>query len=968
MPFAGARAALVAPAFDRDATLPADRFAFEYATHLALAGMRVDVLTTCARSSDPETATNFYRAGLDSSEPFPIYRFRVEEGDRAAYRASLVGLERGEATDEDVLIDERLRSPQLLAHLRTVAERYEAFIFLGLTAATTVRGVPIVEERAAIVALLADDPLVRLVRVGEIARRARLLLFTSEAEAALAIEWYGSELRPVSRVIGLGVDVVPEPELPRSWLVERRFGRGYVVTTNGEATGPDVVALSDVDPAERPTVLANARAVDVGARREGFCPDLFAAWAYGKPVIADARTPGAAPIVRETGAGWLVHDDDERRGAREEALAAAPDALARLAESGRSYVETRLGWRRAAIKTAEAIDGFGAVGEGRSREAALAQLTYLLPLVRRQRRTLAAIRASRFWRARDAWFALKRRLRIGPLEDPLSNLQADDTAAELTALGDPYFLFREQHRLRPIDVERMRAMAAVFRLTPSFGLVLDARERADGIQATLESLRGQIYERWRARIVVGEERRAEVQASVGESGLDARIVIGPYAAEDEDFVGAVSPGERLEPHALFALVLAINGRPDADVLYSDEDVLDVRGLLTAPHFKPDWSPETYVDRDYVGRLCLLRRTALEAAGGLRPVFGSATWYEALLRLSETTDRVVHVAEVLYHRRADTRASESDRRLALEVALRRRGEQAMLVAAEGGARVRYALAGDERVTIVIPTRDRADLLEPCLASVFERSRFAGYDVLVVDNGSREDRTAALLTSWQRREPRRFRVLRDDQPFNYARLNNRAVAATESPFVLFLNNDTTVIAEEWIEEMLAYARRPEIGAVGAMLLYADGTVQHAGIVLGILGLAGHAHRYLPATAPGYHGSLARVTNYAAVTGACMLVAKSKFLEVGGLDEAYAVSYNDVDFCLRLLARGYRNVYVPQARLYHFESKSRGLDDTPMKVARAMREVGLIRERWAAISVRDPYYNPALTVDAEDFSIRI
>ncbi len=270
--------------------------------------------------------------------------------------------------------------------------------------------------------------------------------------------------------------------------------------------------------------------------------------------------------------------------------------------------------------------------------------------------------------------------------------------------------------------------------------------------------------------------------------------------------------------------------------------------------------------------------------------------------------------------------------------------------------------------MIPTRDRADLLEPCLESLFGRSTYPGIEVVIVDNGSRESATSDLLQSWLRREPQRFRVLRDDEPFNYARLNNLAVAATSAAYVLFLNNDTVVVASDWIEAMLAYARRPRVGAVGALLLYPDDTVQHAGVVLGVLGLAGHAHRYLPVSTPGYHGALQRVTNYAAVTGACMMVSRAKFHEVGGLDEAFAVSYNDVDFCLRLLQHGYRNVFVPQARLYHFESKSRGIDDNPMKVARAMREFALMHERWPAFAVRDPYYNPNLTGDAEDFSIRL
>ena len=283
-------------------------------------------------------------------------------------------------------------------------------------------------------------------------------------------------------------------------------------------------------------------------------------------------------------------------------------------------------------------------------------------------------------------------------------------------------------------------------------------------------------------------------------------------------------------------------------------------------------------------------------------------------------------------------------------------------------MRFAVPGDERVCVIVPTRDRADLLGPCIASVFERTAYRNFEVLVVDNGSRDAATRELLASWERREPERFRVLRDPAPFNYSRLNNEAVRATSAPFVLLLNNDTEVIAPEWMEAMLGQARRPQVGAVGALLLYGDGTVQHAGVVLGILGLAGHAHRFLPGNTTGYHGGLELDTNYLAVTGACLMVEKRKYHEAGGLDESLAVSYNDVDLCLKLHRAGYRNVFVPRARLYHYESKSRGGDDTPAKVARAMEEVGTIRKRWPECAARDPYYNPNLTVDAEDFGLRL
>jgi GT2 family glycosyltransferase len=286
----------------------------------------------------------------------------------------------------------------------------------------------------------------------------------------------------------------------------------------------------------------------------------------------------------------------------------------------------------------------------------------------------------------------------------------------------------------------------------------------------------------------------------------------------------------------------------------------------------------------------------------------------------------------------------------------------------GLDVRYSVPDDERVAVIIPTRDRADLLEHCLQSVFARTSHPSFEVIVVDNGSREAATLELFDRWRERAPERFRVIEDSEPFNFARLNNRAVRETNAPYVLLLNNDTEVIAPEWMTAMLGQARRAGIGAVGALLLYDDGTIQHAGVVLGgVLSLAGHVYRYQDPQRVVANERLLLDTNYLAVTGACLMVARSKYEEVGGLDETLAVSYNDIDFCLKLHAAGYRNVVVPRARLYHYESKSRGRDDTKTKFALAVNERDELCRRWPQLAQRDPYYNANLTLDIEDFSIR-
>jgi GT2 family glycosyltransferase len=971
------RVALVAPFFGRDLRGRKERFAFAYATHLALEGVAIEVFTTTTTPDAPDA--NFFQAGTDHTEPFPVHRFRVSAPDRVAFEEALLAVRGGGVTLEQrggALLDERLRSPELVAHVRASADRYDAFLFLDLTVPTTVYALIDVAERGLLVPLLDDEPAARLPAVAAAVARARMILCTTEAEALLVAELYGPATRARTRIIGLGADVVPRQDLHRDRVDRVTHGRPYVLAAGDDPvaqrqmreSGIQVVALAQIDERDRAAFFAYARAVAVSGAGLGFVPEVAEAWAYGRPVLAAEDAPGAAALVLETGGGVVV-----AREGWADALRSLPgdEALRTLARAGAAYVETRGGWRRAASRTCEAIDGLAALDDGRSRYALLAHVAYLYPLVQRQRRTIEAMRVSRFWRLRDAWFAARRRFGIGPAEDPVQVAERDARAVELAALGDPYQIFREHHRVRSEDVERMRAMARFLPKAVGFALVVDARGRGtDGVAATLRTLRGQVYERWSARVLVdapsGEGAARELDALAAE---DARIVIvlpGGDRFGDADVVGALDPHDRLEPHALFELALAL--QDDADAVYSDEDCIDERGVPQDPWFKPDWSPETLLTRDYVGRLCVMRRELLERAGGVRDVFETAKWYEALLRLTEHTQLVAHVAQVLCHRDSRNTVRKSDLKLAVEVALRRRSEPATVHDAESGVEVRFAVSGDERVCVIIPTRDRAELLAPCIASVFERTAYRNFEMLVIDNGSRERATAELLGSWERREPERFRVLRDPSPFNYSRLNNEAVRSTSAPFVVLLNNDTEVVAPDWMEAILGQARRPAIGAVGALLLYPDGMVQHGGIVLGILGLAGHAHRFLPGSTTGYHGGLELDTNYLAVTGACMIIEKRKYEEVGGLDETLAVSYNDVDLCLKLHRSGYRNVVVPRARLHHYESKSRGGDDTPAKVARAIEEVGTIRKRWPAEAARDPYYNPNLTADAEDFGLRL
>ncbi|MHB1167306.1 MAG: glycosyltransferase family 2 protein, partial [Carboxydocellales bacterium] len=352
----------------------------------------------------------------------------------------------------------------------------------------------------------------------------------------------------------------------------------------------------------------------------------------------------------------------------------------------------------------------------------------------------------------------------------------------------------------------------------------------------------------------------------------------------------------------------------------------------------------------------------------------------VLRFTETTKNIYHIPKILYHWRTipQSTASNSDSKgyahlaglRALQEALLRRGESGWVENASNSPnryRVHYHLEGNPLISILIPTRNMAHLLRPCLESIYSKSIYLNYEVIVIDNGSDEQDTLNLFTEYASKEPNRFRVEKLDIPFDFSKLNNTAVRNAKGKLILLLNNDIEVITPNWLEQMASFAMRPTIGAVGAMLLYPDETIQHAGVVMGIGGVAGHSHKYFNKDEQGYFDRLILVSNYAAVTGACLMVKKELYEKIGGLDENMQVAFNDVDFCLKLLKKDLYNVVLPTALLYHHESKSRGYEDTPDKKKRFQGEVHRMQECWGDIIANDPFYNPNLTREREDFSLR-
>lgn len=436
-----------------------------------------------------------------------------------------------------------------------------------------------------------------------------------------------------------------------------------------------------------------------------------------------------------------------------------------------------------------------------------------------------------------------------------------------------------------------------------------------------------------------------------------------------EFIGLLGQDDTLAPHALYEVVKRLQHEV-FDYCYSDEDQIDTSGRRAHPFFKPGWSPELCLSSLYACRFGVYRRGLVRDVGKFRPNFVACLDYDLLLRCAAHSDRISHIARVLYHKRL-TRSVKiaEDREVASHAStvMQERAKASLLDVLNRDEEVATItdgptpctfhvcrrIVGEPLISIIIPTRDRLNLLRPCLESIQQRTTYRNYEILIIDNQSRDPQTLVYLASLP------HRVLCNDDPFNFARLNNQAVAEARGEYILLLNNDMEIISPEWLTAMLEQAQRKEVGAVGARLLYADETIQHAGVVLGLLNIAGHAHKYLPSAEAGYFFFPHILRNYSAVTAACLLTRKAVYTEIGGMNERLAVTFNDVDFCLRLQEKGYRIVYTPHAQLYHHESRSRWRQPPPEDEAHYMRE------RWGSLLISDPYYNPHLTLKREDFS---
>lgn len=644
-------------------------------------------------------------------------------------------------------------------------------------------------------------------------------------------------------------------------------------------------------------------------------------------------------------------------------------------------------------------------------EAALARRTELLE---QKQSELAAVRSSKAFRAAhfankllDRLFPLHTRRRtvlksvtrrVGTIPAMLWNRRkAKDGPPPderyLSECTPPAEYRRWIAKFEPSAADLARQRTHRFARTPKISVVVPVyNPPAEFLEAMIASVREQTYPNWELCLADGASTASHVRPILEKAAAaDSRIkvvfleanggIVGNSNAAVElatgDFVALLDHDDTLAPFALFQVVYAANAHPDADFLYSDEDKLDTRGDRVEPNFKPDWSPETLRSRNYICHLTVLERGLLSRVGGFRPGFDGSQDYDLVLRATEQARQIVHIPQVLYHWRMhaqSTAFAKGSKNYAYDAGkravadhLRRTGVDASVHDGPilGTYQVIHHLRAQPLVSVIIPNKDQPEMLARCVDSL-ARSSYANYEVLIVENGSTRPETHAYYAEL-RKQPH-ARVLEWTKPFNYAAVNNFAASHARGELLLFLNNDTEAINPDWLEAMVKLAVQPGVGAVGAKLYYADDTIQHAGIVVGMGGVAGHSHLFYPRHAGGYMQRLRITQNVAAVTAACLLMPRAVFGQVGGFDEGFVLAFNDVDLCLAVLKAGHRVVWTPDAELYHLESKTRGYEDTAEKQARFKREYDLFHLKWGAfLKAGDPYYSKHFRLDRPDFALK-
>ena len=568
---------------------------------------------------------------------------------------------------------------------------------------------------------------------------------------------------------------------------------------------------------------------------------------------------------------------------------------------------------------------------------------------------------------------------------------------KIQGIDDDYDYAEWWNLTKPSEEELEEQKKKTFGYMPKFSIVIPVYKTPEKfLKEMLDSIVEQTYANWELCIADGSPAGESVETVLKKyAEKDARIryqVLGENRGisgntnaalemAEGDFIVLADHDDRLTPNALFECAKKLNENENCDVLYSDEDKLDMDGdELFDPHFKPDFNIDLLCSVNYICHLFVVSHDLAAQVGGFRQEYDGAQDYDFIFRCTEKAKEICHIPKVLYHWRChkDSTASNPESKLyAFDAGARAIMDHYKRVGIEA-ERVEkgvdygiyhsvYKIQGEPLVSIIIPNKDHYTDLDLCLRAIETRATYRNVEFIIVENNSTEKETFEYYEKIQK-EFSNVHVVTWEREFNYSAINNFGVTFAKGEYLLFLNNDTELIAENFIEEMLGLCQREDVGAVGARLLYQDDTIQHAGVVVGFGGIAGHTFIGLHKAENSYFHRAMSTQDYSAVTAACLMTKKALFDEVGGFTEKLAVAFNDIDYCMKVRASNHLVVYNPYALLYHYESKSRGLEDTPEKVARFNREIKIFSERWPEIlKDGDPYYNPNLTLRKSNFALR-
>ena len=547
--------------------------------------------------------------------------------------------------------------------------------------------------------------------------------------------------------------------------------------------------------------------------------------------------------------------------------------------------------------------------------------------------------------------------------------------------------WRMAHKFTKEKQEKQSRTAFAEKIT----VLLPARKtEQELVKETIKSLLHQTMRNWELILICEKEVPAEKWKQVDEAGRIRVCTVtqkeaGCYEAGRKDARGdyllLMKPGDLLEPDAFYQVASYMNQNPDQKMVYSDSDEWDAEEKeYFDPQFKPDDSPYTLQTGNYIGNSIWLKSELIKAAGGIRDAYNDAAVYDLILRCRDLSGKMGHISRLLYHQNSPMKRNFSQRRelsheweegrKVLENYYAEKGEAVKVTWANFPLRyrVKWPVKGSPKVSIIIPNQDHIADLDQCLRSIDQKTTYANYEVLVVENNSRQESTFAYYKKMQEKY-KKIHLLKWDREFNYSAINNFAVEKSEGKYLIFLNNDTEILTPDWIEEMLSICQQKDVGAVGSKLYYPDGTIQHVGVILGLGNIAGHIFVKEPGEISGYMGRACTMQNLSAVTAACMMVSRESFEKAGGFEEKLQVALNDVDLCMKIQEAGKMVVWNPEAELYHYESKSRGLEDTPEKKARYDREVAYFRNRWKKVLEKgDPYYNENLSRTTWNCTFRI